>query len=120
MKYMMVIYGNAELWASFTEEQGMEAVRGTEALHAELAAKGEFVGAYGLADAVMAKTVRVRDGVPAVTDGPYVESKEYLASFRIVDVDSLDRALEIAAADPAAKEMQVEVWPLLHESNPEG
>ena len=69
---------------------------------------------------VMAKTVRVRDGVPAVTDGPYLEAKEYLASFEIIDVESLDRALEVAAANPAAKQMQVEVWPILHESNPEG
>jgi hypothetical protein len=120
MKYMLVIHGNAELWQSFSEEQTMAAVRDTEALHDDLVKRGEFVGAYGLADQVMAKTVRVRDGVPAVTDGPYLEAKEYLASFEIIDVESLDRALEVAAANPAAKQMQVEVWPILHESNPEG
>ena len=113
MKYMMVIYGNAELWASFTEEQGMEAVRGTEALHAELAAKGEFVGAYGLADAVMAKTVRVRDGVPAVTDGPYVESKEYVAGLWVVDAAHLDAALRLAAEGSTACNRRVELRPFL-------
>ncbi len=54
--------------------------------------------------------------MPAVTDGPYLEAKEYLGSFTIVDCDSLERALEIAAADPASAFCQVEVRPLMHEA----
>ena len=69
----------------------------TNALQAELKASGEFVGAYGVGDQVLAKTVTLVDGTPAVTDGPYLEAKEYLGSFDIIDVDSLERALEIAA-----------------------
>jgi hypothetical protein len=61
--------------------------------------------------------VRVHDGVPAVTDGPYAEAKEYLASFTIVDCDNLQRALEIAARNPASRYVGVEVKPLLHEAS---
>ena len=63
--------------------------------------------------------VRVADGPPAVTDGPYAEAKEYLASFTIVDCDSLDRALEIAALNPAARYVGVEVKPLLWKPIPD-
>jgi hypothetical protein len=119
VKYMLLIYGNQELWESFPAEQFSELVRETDAQHVALRASGEFVGAYGVADQVMAKTVRVADGVPVVTDGPYIEAKEYLGSFTIVDCDSLERALEIAAANPAARFVSVEVRPLEHEAAPE-
>ncbi len=63
-----------------------------------------------------AKTVRLRDGVPAVTDGPYIEAKEYLGSFDIIDCESQERALEIAARVPFARVGSVEVRPLMHEA----
>jgi hypothetical protein len=61
----------------------------------------------------------VRDGVPAVTDGPYIEAKEFVSSFFLLDVDGEDRALAIAAEYPFAAHNAVEVWPILHESGPE-
>jgi hypothetical protein len=51
-----------------------------------------------------------------VTDGPYIEAKEYLGSFDIIDVDSEERALEIAARVPFAAVGRVEVRPLMHEA----
>jgi hypothetical protein len=119
MKYMLLIYGNQNVWDSVSPEAFQEVIRATEALHEELRASGEFVGAWGVADQVQAKTVRVRDGVPAVTDGPYIEAKEYLGSFDIVDVDSLERALEIAAKVPWARVGDVEVRPIMHEAGEE-
>ena len=74
---------------------------------------------YGLADQAQAQGVRVRDGAPVVTDGPYIEAKEYLASFTLVDCETEERALEIAARDPAARFGQVELWPILHEAGVE-
>jgi len=115
---MILIYGNQELWESFPADEFAELVRATDAHNAELRASGELVGAYGVADQVMAKTVRVHDGVPAVTDGPYIEAKEYLGSFTIVDCEGLERALEIAAANPAARFLSIEVRPLEHEAAP--
>lgn len=72
-------------------------------LNEELAALGELVDAQGLAGPDAAKTV-VSDGIapPIVTDGPFPESKELLAGYRMVDVDSLERAIEIAARASAA------------------
>ncbi len=116
MKYMLLIYGNEELWQSFPQEEFERVVAETGALQAELRASGEFIGAYGVADQVQAKTVHLADGVPVVTDGPYIEAKEYLGSFDIIDCESLERALEIAARVPFARLGQVEVRPLMHES----
>jgi hypothetical protein len=119
MKYMLLIYGNEELWSSFPPETMQEVIAETEAQHAALAASGEFVGAYGVADQIQAKQVHLVDGSPVVTDGPYLEAKEYLGSFDIIDVESEARALEIAAAVPFARIGQVEVRPILHESGVE-
>ena len=116
MKYMLLIYGNEELWSSFPEAEFAQVVVETNALQAELNASGEFIGAYGVADQVLAKTVTLVDGAPVVTDGPYLEAKEYLGSFDIIDCESLERALEIAARVPFARIGKVEVRPLMHEA----
>jgi hypothetical protein len=119
VKYMLLIYGNEELWQSFPEDELAKVIHETDALQQELRESGEFVGAWGVADQVQARCVRLVDGVPAVTDGPYIEAKEYLGSFDIVDCDSLERALEIAARVPFARIGTVEVRPLMHEAAPE-
>jgi hypothetical protein len=116
MKYMLLIYGNQELWDSFSPEEFEPVIRDTDALHVELRQSGEFVGAWGVGDQVLAKTVHLEDGVPVVTDGPYIEAKEYLGSFDIIDVESEERALEIAARVPFARIGRVEVRPLMHEA----
>ena len=117
MKYMLLIYGNEEAFTSIGEEALTELIRETDALNQELFESGELVGAYGVADQVNAKVVRATGGTPVVTDGPYAEAKEYLGSFTIVDCDSLERALEIAARTPAARHWGVEVRPIMHEAD---
>lgn len=77
---------------------------------------GELVGAYGLADAANTRLVRRKDGAPAVTDGPYLETKEYIASFYLLDCESEEHAQRIAADMPFADVEPVELWPVLHES----
>ena len=74
-----------------------------EALNRELTERGELVDAQGLAGPDVAKFV-VSDGAgaPVITDGPYPESKELLAGYRLVDVETTDRAVEIAAQASAA------------------
>jgi hypothetical protein len=116
---MLLIYGNEELWSSFAPEELEQVVKETNALQQELRRTGEFIGAWGVADQVMAKTVHLQDGSPVVTDGPYLEAKEYLGSFDIIDCESLERALEIAARVPFARIGSVEVRPLMHEAQPE-
>jgi hypothetical protein len=116
MKYMLLIYGNEELWTSFPDAERDQLVQDTDALNNELFASGELVGAWGTSDQEMAKCVTLVDGVPAITDGPYIEAKEYLGSFDIIDVESEARALEIAARVPFARYGKVEVRPLMHEA----
>jgi hypothetical protein len=72
-------------------------------LNGELTQSGELVGAEGLAPPGQAKIVRAgKEGLPAVTDGPFAEAKEFLAGFWIVEVDQPERAYEIAAKASAA------------------
>ncbi|MFD0657320.1 YciI family protein [Thermocatellispora tengchongensis] len=113
---MIIIYGNAELWESFPPEETEKAIAAQDAFNRKYAETGELLGAYGTADAAEAKVVRVREGVPVVTDGPYLEAKEYLASWYLIDVPSEQRALEIAAEIPFAAQNAVEVWPVPHEA----
>lgn len=72
-------------------------------LNQELTKAGELLGAEGLAPPGQAKVVRTgKGGVPAVTDGPFPESKEFLAGYWIVEVDRPERAYEIAAKASSA------------------
>jgi hypothetical protein len=66
-------------------------------LNAELQERGEFVDAQALTGPELAKIVLAGDGAPVVTDGPFPESKELLAGWRMIDVESEERAIEIAA-----------------------
>jgi hypothetical protein len=116
VKYLLMIYGNREKWESMPREAWPEAIARQEAFNARYRETGELLGAYGLADAARAKLVRRVNGLPAVTDGPYLETKEYLASFWLLDCDSEERARQIAADMPSADAEPVELWPVLHES----
>lgn len=111
-----MIYGNKEKWDSFSAEEMAAAIEEHEAFNKKYFQTGELLATYGLADAEAAKRVRVKDGTPVVTDGPYLEAKEYLASFWLLDCAGEARALEIAAELPSAGMQDVEVWPVPHES----
>ncbi len=68
-----------------------------------------------------AKLVRVRDGEVLVTDGAFTESKEWIAGFDILECESIERAIEIAAKHPMAREGRIEVrefWPLASDQAP--
>jgi hypothetical protein len=117
MKYLMLIYGNQEKWSSFAREDWPAAIARQDAFNKKYAQTGELLGAYGLADAALAKLVRRgKDGAPAITDGPYLETKEYIASFYLLDCENEDRARQIAADMPFADEEPVELWPILHDA----
>jgi hypothetical protein len=116
VKYMLIIYGNQELWDSIDPAEQQRLFAAFDDFNKRHYASGELLGAYGVADAAATKLVRLRDGQPAVTDGPYLETKEYLASWYLIDVDSEQRALEIAAELPSAVSQPTEVWPILHEA----
>lgn len=116
MKYLMMIYANQETWAGFGPDDWATAIADQEAYNERYAATGELVGAFGLAGPEAAKVIRVRRGTRQVSDGPYLETKEYLASYYMLEVESEERALQIAADMPFASFRAVEVWPVMHES----
>ena len=96
MKYVVLIYSNPATWRALPAEEADRVITVHNDLIDELTASGEFLSIYRLADATNARTVALRDGVPAVTDGPFGESKEVLASLWEIDVESMERAVEIA------------------------
>lgn len=116
MKYLLMIYGNDEKWASIPAEEWPEAIAKQEAWNSKYAATGELLGAYGLGQTATAKLVRRTDGKASVTDGPYLETKEHFASFYLLECETEERAREIAADMPWAERDPVELWPVPHES----
>jgi len=98
VKYMILMFGDQ---AGMMEARSLEWIREMigfmKNMNADLVANGELVRAEGLTDASQAITVRFQDGAPVPTDGPYAESKESLAGYWIVDVESEARAIEIAS-----------------------
>ena len=113
MKYLLMIYGNQEKWESMAGGAWPEAIARQEAFNAKYRQTGELLGSYGLADAAQAKLVRRVKGLPAVTDGPYLETKEYLASYCLIDCETIERATEIAVRWPDARYWAVELRPLM-------
>ena len=103
MKYMLLMQfplsasrtERMELWPPQAIKAHMEYLR---AMRKDLVDAGEMVGTEGLMGPEQAKEVHAKsDGTPAVTDGPFPESKEFLAGYLMVDVDDARRAYEIAA-----------------------
>jgi hypothetical protein len=118
MKYLMLIYGNQEKWDAFAPEDLSAAIAKQDAFNKKYGQTGELIGAYGLADEVNATLVRrTPGGAPAVTDGPYLETKEHIASFYLLDCENEDRARQIAADMPWADADPVELWPILHDAS---
>jgi hypothetical protein len=113
---MILIHSNphfSERWEKLSDTEREEFGRRHYTLRDELADSGELVIAEALGDPSLSKRVAVRDGQTMATDGPFAEVKEHLAGFYLVDCDSQERALAIAAQVPDAVWGLVEVRPIL-------
>jgi hypothetical protein len=107
MKYMLLMQGPFGEYkkhaGSWSPEVLKEHMRFMHELNADLMAKGEFVDGQGLAAPETAKIVQAQaDGSVAITDGPFAEAKEFLAGYWIVDCESEERAMAIAARASSA------------------
>lgn len=109
MKYMLMLIRSDEEWESLTDGERDYAAIG--AWFAQLAASGRLTSGAELRAARTATTVRWAAGKPVVLDGPFMESKETIGGFGIVDVADLDEALAIAKSWPA-RGHAVEVRPV--------
>jgi hypothetical protein len=98
MKYMIMTFGSAEAGlAAMGRDWMLEMIKFMKNLDEDLRKSGELVDNQGLADGSQAKTVRIKNGVPVATDGPFAEAKESLVGYWIVDVETEARAIEIAS-----------------------
>jgi hypothetical protein len=113
MKYMVLIYNRPGFTEDLSEAERTELFGEVDAILKELTESGELLSTHALADPSITRTVRVRDGVPAITDGPFIEAKEQFAGYLLVDCESLERATDIAARWPDAKRYAMEVRPVL-------
>ncbi len=110
MKYMIMTFGSAEAGLeAMGREWMLEMVKFMHALDKDLRESGELVDTQGLADGSQAKTVRFEHGIPVPTDGPFAESKESLVGYWIVDVESEQRAIDIASRIVAFVKQPIEV-----------
>ena len=112
MKYVMLIYETPPNLESRKDPLRDPYVAAWKAYHTALVAAGAFVGGAPLKDVTTATTVRLRDGKRHVQDGPFAEGKEQLGGFTILELPSLDAALEWAARCPATAYGAVEVRPI--------
>jgi hypothetical protein len=117
VKFVILIYNNPATWEAMdpAEQERVMGIHGK--LIKELTESGELIRVDGLADPMNTRTVRLRGGVPVVTDGPFTEAKEQLAGVWALDCEGIERATEIAA--PIAEHDTVEVRPLMDLSGTE-
>lgn len=113
MRYLLMIYDNPDTRALFTSPEGHELMAEVESVMARLTESGELVVGEALADPSNTRTVRVRGGAPVVTDGPLAEAKEHFGGYLIVECETIDRAVEIAAAWPSTRFSPMEVRPIM-------
>jgi hypothetical protein len=113
VKYMVLIYNRPGFVQDLTEAERGELFGEVDAILKELTDSGELLSTEALADPSTTRTVRVRDGAPAVTDGPFIEAKEQFAGYLLLDCANLERAIDVAARWPDAKRFAMEVREVL-------
>ena len=113
MQYMLLIYGDQDGWKSLSEEEGAQIMQAYMQFTQELQESGSMVAGDALQPTETATTVRVRNDETLTTDGPFAETKEQLGGYYIVDVGSIDEALEWAAKIPGSRHGSVEVRPVM-------
>ena len=111
MRYMLLIHEDPAAGPQ-TEADGEALHKAYFAYTQELVDAGVIQGGDALEPSTTATTVRVRNGEPLTTDGPYAETKEQLGGFYIIDVPDLDAALMWAAKIPSATFGSIEVRPV--------
>ncbi|AQZ63812.1 DGPFAETKE [[Actinomadura] parvosata subsp. kistnae] len=122
MKFLLIMHNNPQIWDALTEEQRNDVMNGHGAFMETITKSGELISTAALADPSQSVVVRVRRGAPVVTDGPYLEAKEFLGGYYLVECDSRERALELAALIPDAgvEGLGIEVRPVVFAGTADG
>ncbi|GAA1303814.1 YciI family protein [Streptomyces sp. NBC_00257] len=102
MKFLISMHINPAVLDALTDEEKAAIGGGHGEFIEALKKSGELINTQALVDPSQAVVVSVRNGQPVVTDGPFLESKEYLGGFYLVDCENKERAIELAARIPDA------------------
>lgn len=112
MRYIHLVHLDASNFDRMTVEERQDVDRRALAANARLEAAGVLVHTEAVQDGSSAVLVRVREGKVSVTDGPYIESKEQMAGYVLVDVPDMAEAVRLAGEDPIAEYGTIEVRPI--------
>ena len=113
MKYLLLVHHNEDSFKSMPEDTRKDMLAESIQLCHQLNANGQYVHASPLQPEATGTLVRVRDGKPMVTDGPFMETKEQLAGYFLVDAKDRGEAIRIAERVPGARIGTVEVRPVI-------
>src|SRR5439155_10920966 len=109
----LLIHGEERGWEDASEEERRAVYARYDAFGKEAEGRGIIRGGEELRGTDAATTVRVRDGETLVTDGPFAETKEQLGGFFLLECESVDEAIEMAAKIPGAETGAIEVRPVV-------
>lgn len=112
MQYLLMLFVEESAWHRMSDDEKAHQGAAYTAYTEALKKAGAWVGSNRLQDTATATTVRLANGKSQVLDGPYVETKEQLAGYYLIDADDLDAALGWAARCPTASHGVVEVRPV--------
>ena len=113
MKFLALIYADESLWTDASQEEMAASMAAHETFSEAAGKAGALLGGEALEPTATATTVRVRDGERMLTDGPFVETKEQLGGYYVLECKDLDEALTWAAQIPEAQVGGVEVRPVM-------
>jgi hypothetical protein len=112
MKFMVLVYNDGELLDALPKPKFDEEMRGCLAHADELRDEGRLLDSQMLEATSTARTVRRRRNKLTVTDGPFTETKEFLAGFNLIEASDIDEAVRMAAEFPWATYGSIEVRPV--------
>ena len=112
MQFLTLIYTDPDRLADVPAEEYDRLMRGCFEKADALRDAGSLLGSQQLEGHESARTLRVRDGVARITDGPFAETREFLAGFNLIEAESMEAAMEIAQAFPWARFGSIEVRPV--------
>jgi hypothetical protein len=112
MQYLLMLYADETGWSKMTKTQQQQGVAAYAAYTEALKKAGVWKGSNRLQPISAATTVRVTDGKSQVLDGPYIDSKEQLGGYYLIDVPDLDSAISWASRCPGASHGTIEVRPV--------
>jgi hypothetical protein len=112
MKFMLLVHHDEAAFERIGKDKQQQMLAESVALTQQLHANRQYLSASPLQPAATSVIVRVREGKPIVTDGPFIETREQIAGYFLIDAKDLDEATQIAARVPGARIGTVEVRPL--------